>query len=262
MRWKLITLSLAMHFKMLFRKKIVLILLAGIPCLFIFMVHLTSSSKIVLFQLGIDSKKTLITTAEINVALVFVTMATIGFLASFLSLSLVQQNSNVNRRLVLSGYYPFELILAVTVVMTVMILLLVLYIGLIITVLFQPMRAFNMLLGFYLMGLTYGSYGMMIAAIVKGEFEGTLLVILLANIDAGWLQNPLFFAEARNKMIIKALPAYSASQVSIASAFTNVPIQAAVTNCIFYCVAFTALAMIISYYKMRINSAISFSFLF
>ena len=100
----------------------------------------------------------------------------------------------------------------------------------------------------------YGAYGMMIASLVKGELEGTLLVVLLANIDAGWLQNPLFFAEARNKLIIQALPAYSPSQVSLASAFTDVPIQTSLINCVLYTIAFTSLAIVISYYKMRINS--------
>jgi len=254
MRLRLIIISLLMHFKMLLRRKIVLILLAGIPCLFIFMVHLTSSSKEVLFQLGVASEKTFIRTPEINMALVFVTMATIGFLSSFLSLSLVQQNKNVNRRLIVSGYHSSELILSVTVVIILMIFLLVVYIGLIVLLFFQPMHTVNMMLGLFLTGLIYGGYGMMIASLVKGELEGTLLVILLANIDAGWLQNPLFFAEARNKLIIQALPAYSPSQVAIASAFTNVSIQPSLINCVLYTIAFTSLAIVISYYKMRINS--------
>ena len=92
----------------------------------------------------------------------------------------------------------------------------------------------------------------MIASMVKGELEGTLLVILLANIDAGWLQNPLFFAEARNKLVIQALPAYSPSQVSICSAFTNVSIQTPLINSVLYTIVFTSLAIIISYYNMRI----------
>ena len=256
MRWRLIIISLLMHFRMLFRRKIVLILLAGIPCLFIFMVHLTSSSKDVVFQLGIASKKTLITTPEINIALVFVTMATIGFLSAFLSLSLVQQNKHINRRLVISGYHPSEVILSVTIVIILMIFLLVVYIGLIIWFLFQPMHPFNMMLGFFLTGLVYGGYGMMVASLVKRELEGTLLVVLLANIDAGWLQNPIFFSEARNKLIIKALPAYSPSQVSIASAFTDVSIQSSLVDCVLYLIAFTGVAVIIFYYRMRINCAI------
>ena len=254
MRWRLIIIGLLMHFKMLFRRKTVLLLLAGIPCLFIFMVHLTSSSKDVVFQLGIASKKTLIRTPEINMALVFVTMATIAFLSSFLSLSLVQQNKDVNRRLVISGYRPSELILSVAVVIVLMIFLLVVYIGLVIMFFFEPLHTGNMMSGLFLTGLIYGGYGIMIGSVVKGELEGTLLVILLANIDAGWLQNPLFFAEARNKLIIQLLPAYAPSQVSIASAFTNVSIQESLINSVLYTIGFTSLATIISYYKMRINS--------
>ena len=219
MKWERFATSLNMHFRMLMRRKIVLLLLTVIPCLFILMVQLTSSKNEIFFQVGIAASKTIIKAPEVNVALVFVILATTGFLASFLSLNLVQQYQEINRRLIICGYHPAELIISGLFIMLIMILLLVLCIGAAILLFFQPINPGHLILGLFFTGLTYGSYGILVGTLVKGELEGTLLVILLANIDAGWLQNPLFFSGARNKFIIQLLPAYHSSQISIAAAF-------------------------------------------
>ena len=131
--------------------------------------------------------------------------------------------------------------------------LLVVCIGSAILLIFQPQDSTGMILGFLFTGITYGSYGILIGSLVKGELEGTLLVILLANIDAGWLQNPLFFAEARNKFIIQLLPAYHSSQISIAATFTNLSLLKPVLASSIYTSSFLGLALLISYYKMRIK---------
>jgi hypothetical protein len=245
--------SLGMHFRMLLQRKIVLLLLSVIPCLFIFIVQITSSEKDVFFQVAIASSKTLIKAPEVNVALIFVVLATTGFLASFLSLNLVQQYQGINRRLVICGYHPAELVISGLFLMLFMILLLVVCIGAAIFLFFQPENPAYMILGFFFAGLTYGSYGILVGTLVKGELEGTLLVILLANIDAGWLQNPLFFSEARNKFIIQFLPAYHPSQVSIAATFTDLPLKNPILVSLVYAGVFLAIAFTISYYKMRIK---------
>ena len=253
MRWKLLLTSFNMHFRMLMRQKIVLLLLLGIPALFIFIVQLTASEREILFEVGIAETKTMIKATEANVSLIFVSMATIGFLSSFVSLSLVLQYKDVNRRLVICGYYPAELMLSALAVMFFIIVLLVLCIGLSIQFFFQPLHFWTMLLGMLFNGLIYGGYGMLVGCMIKGSLEGTLTVILLANIDAGWLQNPLFFSEARNKFIIQLLPAYHPTQLSVGAAFTNVPLQTSIITSLAYMLFFFGAAIIISYYSMRIK---------
>ena len=108
-----------------------------------------------------------------------------------------------------------------------------------------------MLSGMLLLGLIYAGYGMLAACIIDGALEGTLTVILLANIDAGWLQNPLFFAGARNKLVIQLLPAYHPTQLSIGAAFTNEAVQTSVFISIAYLLFFFGAAMLISWYNMR-----------
>jgi hypothetical protein len=253
MRWQRFTTSLRMHFLMLMRRKIVLLLLSVIPCLFILMVQLTSSENEIIFQVGIATSKTMIKAQEVNVALLFISLATTGFLSSFLSLNMIQQYQGVNRRLIVCGYNPAELILSSLTVMLAMILLLVICIGLVILFFFQPENPVEMMLGLFFTGLTYGSYGILVGSLVKGELEGTFLVILLANIDAGWLQNPLFFSGARNKFIIEFLPAYHSSQVSIAAAFTDLPLQRPILISMIYSGVFLSFALLIFYYKMRVK---------
>ena len=253
MRWKFLLTSIIMHFRMLMRQKIVLLLLSGIPTLFIFIVQLTASEREILFEVGIAETKTMIKATEANVSLIFVSMATIGFLSSFVSLSLVQQYKNVNRRLVICGYYPAELMLSALTVMFFIIVLLILCIGFSIQFFFQPLHFWPMLLGMLFNGLIYGGYGMLAGCMINGALEGTLTVILLANIDAGWLQNPLFFSEARNKIIIQLLPAYHPTQLSVGAAFTDVPLQTSIFVSFAYMLFFFGAAILISYYNMRIK---------
>ena len=253
MRWQRFLTSLKMHFRMLVRRKIVLLLLSVIPCLFILMVQLTSSKNEIFFQVGIADSITILKAPEVNVALIFVTLATTGFLASFLSLNLVQQYQGINRRLIICGYHPAELFISGLCIMLLMVLLLVVCIGSAILLFFHPANPVFVILGLLFTGLTYGSYGILVGALVKGELEGTLLVILLANIDAGWLQNPIFFSEARNKLIIQLLPAYHSSQISIAAAFSDLSVQKPILLSLIYTGVFLTFAFMISYYKMGIK---------
>ena len=251
MRWEFLYTSLLMHFRMLMRQKIVILLMAGIPTIFIFIVQITASGREIFFQLGIAETKTMITATEANVSLIFVAMATIGFLSSFVSLSLVQQYRNVNRRLVLGGYYPAELMLSALAVMIFIIGLLVLCVGFSIRFLFEPMHFGTMLLGMFFNGMIYGGFGMLAGSMINGPLEGTLSVVLLGNIDTGWLQNPLFFSEARNKFIIQVLPAYHPTQISIGSSFTDVPLEKSIYTCMLYMLIFFGAAVLISYFSMR-----------
>lgn len=251
--------SMRMHFNMLKRRTIVLLLLCIIPALFILVVYLTASPNDIAFQLASADTKTIVRTSQINLALVFVSLATIGFLAAFLSLNLVQQYQAANRRLVICGFDPSALILSSLLILLTIIFLLATCIGLVDLYLFKPVDASYMMVGFLLIGLTYGSYGILVGSLVKGELEGTLLVILLANIDAGWLQNPLFFSGARNKLLIQMLPAYHSSQISITASFTQLSVQKQIISSLPYTIAFLILAIVVSYYKMNIKNRMKLS---
>ena len=242
-----------MILKMLFRRRIILISLVVIPVAFLSGVELTASPKIILFRLASLNEKIFLEESQKGIALVFFAVASTGFLVSFLALNLIQIDNDVNRRLVICGYHPFELLISNLFSLLLMIMSIALYIGLLINA-FVPIKHLPMFIfGLTLIGFVYGCYGLTIGSLIKGKLEGILLIFLLANIDVGWLQNPMYYAEAHNNIIIRYLPAYFPSQSAIIAAFTDY----SVANAAFYSIligsGFLILSMIIFYNKMRLK---------
>lgn len=245
--------SFLMILRMLFRRRIALILLAVIPVIFLSVVELTSSEHILPFRLASLNDDVFVGAVERGISLIFLAIASAGFLVSYLALNLIQKNSEVNRRLVICGYHPIELLISILLTLFLMIALIGMYVGLL-THLFFPIKHLPaFILGLVLIGFVYGCYGMAVGSIVKGELEGILLIVLLANIDAGWLQNPLFYAEAQNQLIIRYLPAYFPSQAAIISAFTDYSATQASLLSLLYGSLFLLLSMLIFFNKMKIK---------
>ena len=92
---------------------------------------------------------------------------------------------------------------------------------------------------------------MLVGALLKGELEGILLITLLANIDVGWLQNPIFYAGALNKIIIRVLPAFYPSQVSIISSFTGHPVLKPLMLSLVYGMILLFISLLIYWLRMR-----------
>jgi hypothetical protein len=126
-----------------------------------------------------------------------------------------------------------------------------LYVGAMILLFFRPERFELLLAGFALEGYVYGCYGLLVGTIVRRELEGILLVVLLANIGVGWLQNPLFYAEAQNQVIIRALPAFFPSQVSMIAAFTDHAVTRPLLGGFAYGTVLLALATLLYWLRMR-----------
>jgi hypothetical protein len=54
-----------------------------------------------------------------------------------------------------------------------------------------------------------------------------LPIVLLANIDVAWLQNPIFYTESKNQAVIRWLPAHFPSQTGMMGAFSDHSVQRA-----------------------------------
>jgi hypothetical protein len=104
-----------------------------------------------------------------------------------------------------------------------------------------------------LIGFVYGCYGLTVGSLISGELEGILLIVLLVNIDVGWLQNPVFYAEAQNQIIIQYLPAYFPSQTAIISAFTDYSVLNGALNSFIYGILFLLLSMLIFSKRMSVK---------
>jgi len=245
--------ALSMILRMLFRRRIVIISLAVIPVVFLTVVELTASSKIILFRLASLDKNIFLEQSQKAVSLIFFSCTATGFLVSFLGMNLMQIDNDVNRRLVLCGYNPVELLFASLISLLLVIFSMAVYIGLLINVFIPVMHLHLYIIGLSLIGYVYGCYGLLIGSLIKGKLEGVFLIVLLANIDVGWLQNPMYYAEAHNNLIIRYLPAYNPSQSAIIAAFTDYSGANARFFSILYGSVFLILSMLIFYNKMRIK---------
>jgi hypothetical protein len=253
MRLNYIKTGCVMTVRELMRNRVALILLFGIPTLFYALVALTTTDRRIIFILASILEGTIVEVSERSESLIFIGLAAIGLLASFLALNLVQKHAHVNRRLVLCGYRSSELITSKLAVLLCAIILIGCYIATILFFFFQPKHLILVVIGFIAGGYIYGCYGLLVGTIFKRELEGILFIVLLVNIDAGWLQNPIYYAEAQNKAIIRHLPAYFPSQVSMISAFTDNSIITPLIESLVYGSILLFATLIIFWWKMRLQ---------
>lgn len=240
-----------MILRMLIRQKIVIILLLIIPAFFLTIVEFTTSDRMLPFQLASLNDDVFINISEKGISFIFFAVASSGFLVSFLALNLIQKNNKVNRRLIICGYHPIELLISILLALFLVIVLIAVYVGLLTNAFYSIDHLSRFILGLILIGFVYGSYGLAVGSLIKMELEGILMIVLLVNIDVGWLQNPLFYAEAQNQIIIKFLPAYFPSQVAIITAVTDYSAGTAAVSGILYGLVFLIFSMLIFFYKMR-----------
>jgi hypothetical protein len=238
--------------KELLRRRIAVMLFFLVPSLFYAVVLLTTTERPLAFKLASVSEETIIEVSERSECLIFIGLAAVGLLSSFVALTVIQQDTEVNRRLVLCGYQPSELIIARLGVLLLLITLIAIYVGALLLPFFQPRHVGLVMCGFALGGFVYGCYGLLVGAVFRHELEGILFIALLANIDAGWLQNPIYYADAQNKALIRHLPAFFPSQVSMVSAFTDYSVLFPVLGGATYGIVLVVLALVIYSLRMRL----------
>ena len=253
MTWLRIKTTMSMTFRMLLRQKIVLILIFTIPLVFLSVVQLTSSENLLPISMETLQGQNVLLFEEVRISLVYMAVASNAFLVAFLSLYLVQQNHKANKRLILCGYHPIELMLSILFALIFIIISIAVYVG-ILTFLFDSFRQFHeFVIGLALVGFVYGCYGLLIGSFVKRELEGILMVVLLVNIDVGWLQNPVFYAQSTNQEFIRFLPGYYPSQSTVIQAFTDFSTVNVNLNAFLYGISLLICALLLFLYKMRLR---------
>jgi len=253
MKRRRIETAILMILKMLFRRRIIIIAILLLPVVFLTIVELTAPVRIIPFRLASVKDALLISESLKKIALVFFSVTSSGFLSSLLALSLIQIEVDVNRRLIICGYSPSEILISNLLALLFLIIAIALYVGILVSK-FLPLEHFmHFIVGLILIGFVYGCYGLAVGSLIRGKLEGVFFIVMLANIDAGWLQNPMYYAEASNNVIIRYLPAYYPSQSAIIAAFTDFPGSSASFFSILYGTLFLILALLIYYNKMRIR---------
>jgi hypothetical protein len=203
------------------RNRTACVLALVLPLLFNGLALLMTSERIVVFQLASISLEPDIEVSGRSEVLVFMALIAIGFMSAFFGVNLIQKHGRTNRRLVICGYQPFELVLSKLIVLSASVIIISLYSLALMTPFFIPRHLVFVFAGLVLVGYVYGCYGLLIGTVWRRELESMFSVILLTNIDVGWLQNPVFYTEAENKALIHWLPAYWPVQAAMTGAFTD-----------------------------------------
>jgi hypothetical protein len=235
------------------RNRVAVLMLFIIPTLFYTLVAVTTRTAKIAFRLASVPGSPFVQVSERSSSLIFIGTAAVGLLTAFLALGLIQKNIESNRRLVLCGYRPVELIAAKFAVLLVVTAIIGAFVAELLPLFFAPERLVLVISGFALAGFVYGCYGLLVGAVFRRELEGVLFVSLLANIDAGWLQNPVYYAGAQNQVIIRLLPAYYPSQLSMTAAFTHHGVGRAVAGSLLYGGTFLAAALVVHFLRMRVR---------
>jgi hypothetical protein len=252
MRLKDVGTGWLMTFRETRRRRIALILFFVIPTVFYGVIFLITTHRPISFHLASISPEAYVIVSQRNEAQVFIGLAAVGVLTSFLALHLTQKNAAVNRRLILCGYRTTDLLASKFLALVTLIALIGCYVGVITPLFFRPERFALVLLGFVMAGYVYGAYGMLVGAIFRRELEGILFIVLLANLDIGWLQNPIYYGDAQNKFIIRCLPAYFPSQLSMVSAFTDQSVLLPFLGSLAYGTVLLAAALVLYSRRMRL----------
>jgi hypothetical protein len=189
---------------------------------------------------------------ERGLSAVYMGVAALGAVAALLALDLVQKGAAATRRLVLCGRRPVEILAG-----RLLALLAVLggavacTAGLLWTVV-DPEQPFALVGALAVGALVHAAFGLLVGAIVRRELVGILLVVLLVNLDAGWLQNPLFYAALQNRFVVEALPAHGPVQAAAVAAFTGRSAAGPVGLGLAWTAALLAAAVAISTARLRV----------
>lgn len=234
------------------RRSLVLGLALLVPVVFFAVVAATTGNGVIPLQLAAASNDATILAGERRQSLLFISIASAGIISAFFASSLIQQQVNSNRRLVLCGYRASELITARLVVLLGIVMATGVYTSLLLTLIESPRFPAGVSLGIVLAAFVHGCYGLLVGVIFRRELESIFATIVLINIDAGWLQNPAYYANAHSKWLIEALPAHYPAQASYIAAFTSEGIGRLAAFSLAYGAALLATAVVIYAVRMRV----------
>jgi hypothetical protein len=234
------------------RSRYILALVVAMPLIFYLMIYVTSAERDipVLFGMVSDSREYLVN--ERDESLLFFGTGAIALIAAFIALKLTQRHHESSRRLILCGYGTSEVLLSRVGTLLLSLLPLGCYVGLMLLFFFQPDRLPAVIAGFVLAGFVYAALGALIGVLFHNEIEGVLAVLLIANIDAVWMQNPIYYTATEHREIIRMLPAYFPTQTSMIGAFTQESVLAAMAMSFLYGSILLFLALLIYRRNMRI----------
>ena len=245
-----LVLSAVMVARELLRNQTAVALLFLVPTILYLLIHATTGERAIAFQLSGHGNATL-EGSERNLSLLFMGTTAMCGLAAFVAFVLTWRSIQTDRRLVFEGYRPSVLLAAKMLVVACAAAAVALYVAGLLLFFYLPERLAGVFLGFFVGGLTYGLLGVLIGVLSRRDLDGILAILLLVNVDPGWLQNPVFYAEAHNRGIIHWLPAHHSCQLVMLSALTETSLRNEAVLCAGWLVSLGIVAVFL--YRQRIG---------
>jgi ABC-2 type transport system permease protein len=138
-------------------------------------------------------------------------------IVGFIIFTATRRGMRFDHRLVLSGYPQWVVIAAKLTSLAVVALVVSLYTSGILLIFWQPQSLPIVVVSYAGAALAYGSLGLFLGVLLRGELEGFFLVIMVSLIDT-FIQNPIG-NPAANRDFVEALPTYAATQLYVAGGF-------------------------------------------
>jgi len=205
----------------LLRDRFALALLVIAPTVFLGVTWLTAPLMLIpisFFGLpGIDE----LPLRQREVLVAFISSSVGGFLSAFLASEILSDRRDLGKLLIFSGlpaarWAGARLLAALTVAGGVALWTFALEAALI------PLRnPAATLLGALLLALVYGLFGATVGLLARDTLRSVLCILILADVDAAWLQNPVYYTYAQENEIVHRLPAFHPIQETLAGAFAG-----------------------------------------
>ena len=233
------------------RNKMGMILFFAIPVVFLGAVELTAGGGTVAVKLYYPDETLQVLLTMHLAAIVFVAAAVCGFLSAYYALILFHHDFDYFRFCVFNGLHPAVYLAGRFGFFLTILLFLAAGTTLLTGALVPINHPGNVFAGFLLIGVVYGACGGLAGMMTREFLVAFLCVALLADIDAAWLQNPVYYSAGQNIEIIRWLPAFYPCQMIFAAGFTEDPNPAAAPGSLAY--AGVVLCMLLAVIVVRLR---------
>lgn len=235
----------------LLRNRVGLVLLFLIPGVFLGIVRVTAGQLPVPIEVYFWNDVLKLTPPQLDVSLVFVSASVAGFLSAYFALTLFQQDFDYWRHGVFMGLRPLTLLLGRFGFFILLATSLAFGTTMVLAqwvALRQAMTAFT---GYLLISIIYGTAGAIAGSLTRDFLVAVLASALLADIDAAWLQNPVYYTAAERMDLIRWLPAYYPTQLVFSAAFDNRTNWLAIGGCAAWALGLFLLLLGLLHFKLR-----------
>ena len=238
----------------LLRNRLGLAMLVLIPCIFIGIALATAGKSTIPIKLYLQGGVENLLLTQHDIMLVFITASVNGFLTAYFALLLFHRDFGYYRYCVFVGLPPsafivgrFAFFFTIAALLAGMTTLINGYY----VPLQNPMLVF---FGFLFLGIIYGSFGSIIGSFSRDFLVAILGIFLLTDLDAAWLQNPVYYSASQEKDFLRWLPAHFPTQVIFSSAFTdNINWRALAGSAGYTLLSFGLLFLLVSLRMQRVS---------